>query len=186
MSKLTDKQKRFCDEYLANGYNATQAAISAGYSENTSYSIGQENLTKPEIAKYLNERRDKVANKLEINQERIISELAKIAFGDIAHIYNEDGSLKPLHEIEESARGAIAGIDTYEEKSAFGEETITQGTVKKVKLWDKLKALDQLTRMLGYYEKDNKQQKGADVVVNNVTVTPEEAKTISKALEGDY
>ena len=47
---LTEKQKRFCDEYLID-LNATQAAIRAGYSPDTAYSIGQENLKKPEIKK---------------------------------------------------------------------------------------------------------------------------------------
>jgi phage terminase small subunit len=45
--KLTDKQKRFCEEYVID-WNATRSAIAAGYSENTSYSIGSENLKKPE------------------------------------------------------------------------------------------------------------------------------------------
>lgn len=49
---MTEKQKRFCDEYLIDA-NATQAAIRAGYSERTAYSIGQENLRKPEIKTYI-------------------------------------------------------------------------------------------------------------------------------------
>lgn len=47
--KLTPKQQVFCEEYVANGGNATAAAISAGYSHKTAYSMGSENLTKPEI-----------------------------------------------------------------------------------------------------------------------------------------
>lgn len=47
---LTSKQQKFVDEYLKD-LNATQAAIRAGYSEKTAYSIGQENLKKPEIKK---------------------------------------------------------------------------------------------------------------------------------------
>ena len=45
---MTEKQKRFCDEYLTD-LNATQAAVRAGYSKKTAYSIGEENLRKPEI-----------------------------------------------------------------------------------------------------------------------------------------
>ena len=47
--KLTKKQDAFVKEYLLNGFNATQAAVKAGYSEHTAYSIGNENLSKPEI-----------------------------------------------------------------------------------------------------------------------------------------
>lgn len=50
--KLTDKQKRFCDEYLID-LNATQAAIRAGYSAKSAYSIGEENLRKPELKSYI-------------------------------------------------------------------------------------------------------------------------------------
>jgi len=52
---LTEKQKRFCDEYLMD-LNATQAAIRAGYSTKTAKSIGQENLTKPYLKTYIGER----------------------------------------------------------------------------------------------------------------------------------
>ena len=53
--KLTAKQQRFCDEYLID-LNATQAAIRAGYSAKTAYSIGNENLNKPEIRSYIDQR----------------------------------------------------------------------------------------------------------------------------------
>lgn len=52
---LTDKQKRFCDEYVID-FNATQAAIRAGYSKKTAGQTGSENLKKPEIEKYIRER----------------------------------------------------------------------------------------------------------------------------------
>jgi phage terminase small subunit len=60
-TKLTPKQRRFIDEYLTNGYNATAAAIAAGYAKKSAYIIGYENLRKPnieaEINKELDERR---------------------------------------------------------------------------------------------------------------------------------
>lgn len=52
---LTAKQKRFCEEYLISG-NATDAAIKAGYSEKTARSVGSENLTKPDIKNYIDEK----------------------------------------------------------------------------------------------------------------------------------
>ena len=53
---MTEKQKRFCEEYLID-LNATQAALRAGYSEKTAYSIGNENLKKPEIQEYIQKRK---------------------------------------------------------------------------------------------------------------------------------
>lgn len=59
LMKLTEKQKRFCDEYLID-LNATQAAIRAGYSKRTAYSIGIENLKKPVIQNYIDQQLKKI------------------------------------------------------------------------------------------------------------------------------
>ena len=58
---MNAKQKRFCDEYLID-CNATQAAIRAGYSPKTAKQIGQENLTKPDIQKFLQELAEQMAS----------------------------------------------------------------------------------------------------------------------------
>ncbi|MFB0554408.1 MAG: terminase small subunit [Phycisphaerae bacterium] len=52
--KLTEKQKRFCEEYLVD-LDVTEAAIRAGYSKDSIYSIGEELLKKPEIRNYIQE-----------------------------------------------------------------------------------------------------------------------------------
>lgn len=57
--KLNERQKAFC-EYYASSFNATESAKKAGYSQKTAYSIGQENLKKPEIQKYLAELTEKM------------------------------------------------------------------------------------------------------------------------------
>jgi phage terminase small subunit len=54
MAKLTSRQQAFCEEYLID-LNALQAAIRAGYSEKTAKQIGSENLSKPDVAKYIAE-----------------------------------------------------------------------------------------------------------------------------------
>ena len=85
---LTAKQKRFCDEYLID-LNATQAAIRAGYSEKTAYRTGADNLRKPQIEEYIAKRQKELSRSTEITQERVIKELALIAFSnnaDYAHV----------------------------------------------------------------------------------------------------
>ena len=62
-SKLTVKQDKFVKAYLLNGGNATQAAISAGYSEKTAQEIGSENLNKPAIKKHLEKHQDELSRK---------------------------------------------------------------------------------------------------------------------------
>ena len=79
MAKLTAKQQRFVDEYLID-LNATQAAIRAGYSEKTAFSIGTENLRKPLIQKAIQQRKQAREQRTEITQDRVIQELAAIGF----------------------------------------------------------------------------------------------------------
>jgi len=76
---LNAKQQRFCDLYLSNGFNSTQAAIDAGYSEKTARSIGSENLTKPDIEAYIKNKQSEFEEKTGITTAKIISELWEIA-----------------------------------------------------------------------------------------------------------
>lgn len=73
---MTPKQQRFAEEYLVD-LNATQAAIRAGYSEKTAYSIGQENLNKPEIQQAISDARVKRSERTEITQDWIIDRLVE-------------------------------------------------------------------------------------------------------------
>ena len=81
MSKLTEKQKRFCEEYLID-FNATQAALRAGFSQKTAYSIGDENLRKPEIQSEIQSLIKKRSERTGINADIVIKELVKIALAD--------------------------------------------------------------------------------------------------------
>lgn len=73
---LTAKQQRFVEEYLID-LNATQAAIRAGYSENTARAIGAENLTKPDIASEIKKRQDKLGEEAEITAEWVLLQLVE-------------------------------------------------------------------------------------------------------------
>lgn len=78
---LTEKQKRFCDEYLID-LNATQAAIRAGYSKKSAYSTGQENLKKPEIKKYIEARMAEKEEKLIADQDEVLRYLTAVLRGE--------------------------------------------------------------------------------------------------------
>lgn len=79
--KLTEKQKRFCEEYLID-LNATQAAIRAGYSSKTASRIAIELLNKTHVSKYLTELMRKRSESTKITSEQVVKELEKIAFSD--------------------------------------------------------------------------------------------------------
>ena len=82
MPALNEKQKRFCEEYIID-LNATQAAIRAGYSEKTAKQIGNENLTKPNLQEYIQDLIQERSNRTEITADKVLKELAHIAFDDI-------------------------------------------------------------------------------------------------------
>ncbi len=77
---MTNKQKRFADEYLID-CNATQAAIRAGYSEKTARQIGQENLSKPDIKKYIDEQLEKMQSDSVASAEEVMQYLTSVVRG---------------------------------------------------------------------------------------------------------
>ena len=81
MAKLTAKQQRFCDEYLID-LNATQAAIRAGYSEKNARNIACENLTKPNIKQYIDERMAKKESELIADQDEVLKYLTSVLRGE--------------------------------------------------------------------------------------------------------
>lgn len=78
MKKLTIKQKKFADEYIKTG-NATQSAINAGYSKKTARVTGAENLTKPNIKAYVDERMKKLEEEAIADQKEILKGLTRQA-----------------------------------------------------------------------------------------------------------
>lgn len=90
--KLTVKQQRFADEWLANGGNATQAAIDAGYSKKTARSIGQENLTKPDIRAYIDERLAAIDEARVAKGTEVLEFLTEVMRGGMEETYiDKDG-----------------------------------------------------------------------------------------------
>ena len=83
MVNLTPKPKAFADEYIKNGGNATQAAIKAGYSKRSARVIGKENLTKPNIIQYINERLNPIEKKRKLSAEDALNELIDIWQGEV-------------------------------------------------------------------------------------------------------
>ncbi|MCI5891824.1 MAG: terminase small subunit [Clostridiales bacterium] len=78
---MTEKQKRFCDEYLVD-CNATQAAIRAGYSEKTAHSIGAENLIKPELKTYIDEQLEKLHSEKTADAQEVMEYLTSVMRGE--------------------------------------------------------------------------------------------------------
>ena len=150
---LTDKQKRFCEEYMID-LNATQAAIRAGYSEKTASESGYENLRKPQIENYIQDLKKDVSERNKITVDECVQILANIARNDIADYYDEKGNLKDIHSIPKESRDAIEEMTSYEEKY----EGQLLGHVRKIKSSGKQAAIDKLLKHLGGYKEDNSQK----------------------------
>ena len=155
---LNDKQKRFCEEYLID-LNATKAAERAGYSLKTAYSIAEQNLRKPEIQKYIQERQKALQKILHITQERVLNEYARIAFFDIRNIYTDDNSMLNIKDLDADSAAALTGVEIDEIFEGFGDDRKHIGNTVKVKLSNKIAALDSLGKHLGLFGKDNAQKK---------------------------
>lgn len=148
MKALTPKQEMFCQEYLVD-LNATQAAIRAGYSRKTAGQQAEALLKKLEIATRVQELMDSRSQKVSVSSETVLQELLRLATVDLSEAYDENGNLKQIHDIPVDVRRAIAGVETYYEKVGSDEDGNPDlCTVKKLKFWDKTKALEMLGRHL--------------------------------------
>lgn len=150
---LTPKQERFTQEYLID-LNATQAAIRAGYSERTANEQGARLLANVSVRSAIEAAKAARAERTHITQDRVLQELARIAFFDLRTLYREDGSLKAMNELDDDAAAVLAGVDVVETKgnAAMGGEDGLRHIpefVKKVKIPDKVGALGLAMRHLG-------------------------------------
>jgi len=169
VKKLTNKQERFCQEYMVD-LNATQSAIRAGYSEKTAQVISTENLSKPIVAERIAELKQKVSERTEICVDKLITELKNFAYSDITETLML--SAEELKELNPEVRRLISGFKrtTRTTISEDGKRTVDE--VIELKFIDKLKAIDMINRHIGLYEKDNDQK------------TPD-AQTINVSYNGD-
>lgn len=127
---LTDKQERFCQEYLID-LNGTQAAIRAGYSEDTAKVIASENLTKPYIKERIKVLQEQIALRLEISQDWVLKRFKDISdrcmTAEPVMIRDEDGNIVESGEYKFDSSGAN-------------------------------KATEAIAKHLGFFEKDNKKE----------------------------
>ena len=121
---------------LAQGESKFRAALIAGYSKH------QANRASDGIEKQPNVRRAlaRYADRAELSAVKVLNELRRVAFSDLASYYNEDGSFIPFHELTQDQRSALASCETIVKNAQAGDGQTD--TVLKIKLHDKMKALE--------------------------------------------
>lgn len=162
---LNAKQIRFCEEYVID-FNATAAAIRAGYSKKTARVIGSENLTKPDIKKKVEELREDLRNKSALTADMVITELRHLGFWNIQDFIEKENVITDLTSLSRQKTIPISGIKIKESFTKVGD-VITKEVTTELKITDKRAALVDLGRHLGVFEKDNEQKK--PVLSNSLT-----------------
>lgn len=142
--KLTAKETAFVQHYLIH-LNAKKAALLAGYSPHTAKEIGTENLSKPPIAYLIYQEFDRRAKKANITQDRVLQELKRVAFSNMSDYARWDGNTVGLRDCDDLTRDKTAAIQEI-------SETVTAaGGSTKLKMYDKLRALEMLGKFLSMW-----------------------------------
>jgi len=152
--ELNDRQEKFCYEYCMD-FNGTQAAIRAGYSQKTAGVIATENLKKPNIQARIKKMQDNLAETAGLSRLRVLNEHMKMAFSSIAHLHNTWIERKDFEQLTEDQKACIAEIDTkIRTEYEYNPESEAREPIRveyiRVKLYDKQKALDSISKMLGF------------------------------------
>lgn len=147
-TELSHKQRCFVDEYLID-LNATQAAIRAGYSAKTAQEQSSRLLSNVMVKAAVAARMKDREKRTGIEQDRVLKELARLAFFDIRRLYDADGNPIPIHKLDDDTAAAVAGLDIMEEYEGYGEDRKFIGYTKKYKLTDKTANLTLAMRHLG-------------------------------------
>lgn len=160
--KLTPKQMRFVDEYLVD-FNATQAAIRAGYSPKTAAAAAARLLRNVNIQAEIARRQKDLQKRTEVSQDRVVKELARIAFANIADYIHVETQTRTKDDGTEVTYQTVMFNETQE---LSADQRAALAVVKQsvngfeLKLHDKIKALELLGRHIGMFT-DKLEVKGA-------------------------
>ena len=137
---LTPREKRFAEEYLLD-LNVKQAALRAGYSGKSAVSTVYTQLRrKPELREAIDAGLEARAARTRVSADRVVQELSRIAFFDPRRLFAEDGSPLPIGELDADTAAAVSALDLRQQED---------GVTLRLRVCDKLRALELLARHLG-------------------------------------
>lgn len=148
-SNLTPKQRRFADEYLID-LNGTAAYKRAGYkakNDNVAAVEASKLLSNPKIAQFVQKAMDERSKEVKIDSSRVLAEIGKLAFADIRKVFDEQGRLRPIHELPDEIAASVSSIEVVTSRIPGGEPADVEHTAK-IKFWDKRGSLELLGRHL--------------------------------------
>jgi len=143
---LRPRHRRFVEEFVID-FHVTNAAIRAGYSAKTAYSQGHDLLKKLEIQAALREQLSLYRQAHALTKDRLIQELALIAFSNPLELFDENGTLKDITALSENVARSIQSIKVRLISQKDGSDEV----VTEIKFWDKVKTLELLGKHLGIF-----------------------------------
>ena len=171
--KLTLNQKLFVKEYLKdrNGTRAYIAAYPNTTKETTAWTNSSRLLSNAKVKALIDKGFAKLSKKLEVSQERIIKEYAKIAFFDIKDLFDDEDCLKKIKDMDENTRAVVSGLEvtTVNNPDDFHR-------IKKIKLNDKLKALNDLSKHLGMFKEKVEHSLDVETIKTIMGMMPQEGQ----------
>lgn len=175
-NKLTDKQERFCREYIID-LNGAQAAIRAGYAEDSARVTASRLLSNDNLTDRIAELKAQRSEKLSIDASYVLQRHVEIDQMDVLDILDDDGSMRPVREWPKVWRQYLSGMDVAELFEGSGDAKQQIGLLKKIKWPDKVKNLELLGKHVdvqAYKEKMDINEKHTLVPFSEIVVGVDE------------
>lgn len=146
MSELTPQQERFCREYVVD-LSVTKAAQRAGYSLKNAPQQGSRLLKNPHAAALVSKLHQDKMQRIDIRADNVLKELGQIAFTDVRSLFDQNGNMVPIQDLDDQAASSIASFELAQ--NADGTTRVS-----RLRTWDKVRALEQLCKHLGLLAPD--------------------------------
>lgn len=177
---LTDKEEWLCREFVSDaGENQTRAymRVYPGCTYDSARTLAAKQFADIRISQRIDELRQERNKRLEITADRVLQELAKLAFYDPRGFFDDDGRLKPINEIEPDQAAVIGGIETIHKVT--GEEGDGLTVLTKIKLPEKKGALELIGRNLSLWKDVGSKDNPLNAVLHKKELTEEELLAIA-------
>lgn len=175
---LTPKQEKFAQVYVETG-NASEAYRQAygvqKWADKSVWEAASKLLANAKVAPRINELRARQLEKHDVTIKHVVSEYRKLAFLDIRKAFDPEGNLRPIQDLDDDTAAAIAGLEFEEVFERDGATRNHVGRIHKLKLSDKIRALDSLAKYLKMFTEGLTVQNAAggsvQIVIQSVAPT---------------
>lgn len=171
--ELNIKQEEFCRKYVELGGNGTQAYKEVyECEEETAKANASRLLTNANVKAYIDELLEDARNRNKITIDKIVNEYAKLAFFNPSEVFNDNGTVKDIQQLDDKVTAAIKTIKIKEDYRYEDGEQVFDGYTKEFSFADKKAALDSLGKFLGMFVDRSKVELSGEVD-NNLTINIE-------------